>query len=244
MTMVMTERPVAGMPRSRPIAVAAPASASSRPSSATTTSGVVADAHPGVRWRLADALRGTEFDVVAECADGTELRDALEFDAPAVCLVDIDLPGGGLDLVRSLRRSHPSTAIVVLAAVGSDEACFAALLAGAVGYLVKSGSTDRLPETVRGALRGEPALSRTIVARLVEEFRERGGRWQALGAKVDGLTDRQRQILDLTADGLSTRQIAERLGLAAVTVRAHTAVLLKKLDLPDRRAIVELGSSA
>jgi DNA-binding NarL/FixJ family response regulator len=252
MAIVMAARPVRSLHSGRPVAVAGSASTSPSSAAAGTTKTVATVAaaavatavvaHPDVAVRSTVALRlaGTEFSLVDGVGNAEDLVQVVDVLEPQLLLVGIELAGPRLELLWTLGRLHPRTAVVVVTTTPSDDECFDVLRAGAAGYLATDALGDRLPETLRAALRGEPALSRTIVARLVTEFRERGGRWQALGPRTASLTPRQWQILELLATDRPTREIAEQVGLAPVTVRAHVAAILKKLDLPHRQAIVGL----
>jgi DNA-binding NarL/FixJ family response regulator len=256
MAIVMAARVDRSLHSRRPVAVAGPAPKSPSPAAAGTAAtpvaavaaaavatAVVADPALGVRSEIAERLRETEFAVMGEVVDAEDVLRAVSDLEPDLLLLSVALAGPRLDLLWTLRRLHPRTAVVVLTPTPTDDECFDVLRAGAAGYLGTAiGATDRLADTLRAALQGQPVLSRAVVARLVAEFRERGGRWQALGPRTVSLTGRQWQILELLANDRPTREIAEQLGLAPVTVRAHTAAILKKLDLPHRQAVVELAA--
>jgi DNA-binding NarL/FixJ family response regulator len=127
--------------------------------------------------------------------------------------------------------------------VSRDDAdLFDALRAGACGYLLKDVDRAELPDALRGALAGEAPLPANLVARLIEEFRERGRRKRLLLKQNPGvqLRNREWEVLELLRDGLSTAEIAQRLFIAEVTVRTHVSSILKKLRVPDRQAAVQL----
>src|SRR4029453_19150290 len=136
----------------------------------------------------------------------------------------------------------PETAIVMLTVSRDDADLFDALRAGAAGYLLKDIDRRQLPADLRGVLAGEAPLPRALVTKLIEEFRERGRRRKVLLAERPGVQLRQREweILELLAEGLSTAEIASRLFIAEVTVRTHVSSILKKLRVPTREAAVEL----
>jgi DNA-binding NarL/FixJ family response regulator len=131
---------------------------------------------------------------------------------------------------------------VMLTVIRDDTYLFAALRAGAAGYLLKETNPDRLVEALNGVLRGEPALSRPLISRLVEEVRLRENRdlrRRALESQAGAaLTDREWDVLRLLGEERTTAEIAEVLGVAPVTIRSHVATILGKLRVPDREAAV------
>ena len=161
---------------------------------------------------------------------------------PDVALLDIHMPGNGISAAHRISHEVPGTAIVMLTVSQNDEDLFAALRAGAAGYLLKDTDPDRLPIALNGVLNGEAALPRTLVARLMDQFRgDLGRRPRTFGS--DGrtrLTSREHEILEMLRQGLSTKEIGERLFVSPVTVRTHVSSLLKKLKVPDRASAVRL----
>lgn len=151
------------------------------------------------------------------------------------------MPGNGIVAAAEITSQLPDTSVVMLTVSRDDDDLFAALRAGAAGYLLKDTDPDRLPMALLGVLQGEGALPRTLVARLVEEFRERGKRRLTLGGKSNvELTPKEWEVLEALRDGLSTEEIAERLYVSPVTVRTHVSAILKKLKVPDRAAAIRL----
>ena len=139
----------------------------------------------------------------------------------------------------------PETTIIILTASPSDEDRFEAFVAGASGYLLKDTSAERLPAALRSVLAGEVALPRAVEKRLIEEFRTlrdlKSSRFhlpRRTGPRA-GLTDREGEVLDLIAEGLSTPVVARRLGISDVTVRRHISSAVHKLGATDRRTAVE-----
>ena len=202
---------------------------------------VVADDHAAARAGVRAALETGPFEVVGEAHDApTAVAAALEH-RPDVCLFDIHMPGGGVAAAGQVAASLPGTAIVMLTVSRNDDDFFDALRAGAHGYLLKDMDPVRLPAALHGVLAGEAALPRALAARLVDRFRgHEVHRVPIVGSRCAMLTSREWEILDLLRDGLSTRQIAERLFLAQATVRSHVASILRKLKVPDRKAAVRL----
>jgi two-component system, NarL family, nitrate/nitrite response regulator NarL len=195
---------------------------------------LIADGSPSERSGVRRALEDAGCAVCAEAADGPEAVDAAARDRPDLCLVDTELPGGGISTVAAILGSGAKTAVVMFARSPSERDLFAALEVGACGYLTKSTDPERLAIALRRVSEGEAPLPRTLVARLIEEFQERHRRRQTL----DNLTERETEVLDLLGQGLDTADIAARLFVARVTVRTHIASILKKLGVPDREAAV------
>lgn len=159
---------------------------------------------------------------------------------PDVALLDIRMPGNGIAAAAEISSQLPATAVVMLTVSQNDDDLFAALRAGAVGYLLKDTDPERLPMALLGVLRGEGALPRTLVARLVEEFRGRGKRRLTLsGERKVELTPREWEVLEGLRDGRSTEELAGQLFVSQVTVRTHVSAILKKLKVPDRAAAIE-----
>ena len=178
----------------------------------------------------------------AEVASAADSVAAAERERPDVCLLDVHMPGNGIAAAAQIAARLPETAIVMLTVSDSDEDLFAALRAGAEGYLLKDMDPARLALALEGVLLGEAALPRPLVARVLDEFRARRRRRRLLlpGGRGSTLTDREWETLELLAAGLSTAQVAERLLVAPVTVRRHAASIAKKLDVSDRRSLLQL----
>jgi two-component system nitrate/nitrite response regulator NarL len=203
---------------------------------------VIADHNPATRFGIRLALERAGFLVVAEAGTGEDaVALAAAFD-PDVCLVDVDIPGGGIAAARTIGARAPGAAVVMLSAAANDDDLLAAIRAGASGYLLKTMDAERLPVAVRGVLAGEAAIPRALGRRLLEEIRHHGN--TAASPYVRGrqirLTPRESQVVQLMRDDMSTHEIASRLGISDVTVRRHVSAALRKLDAPDRQAAVRL----
>jgi DNA-binding NarL/FixJ family response regulator len=203
---------------------------------------VLADDHEPIRSGVRETLEEAGFEVCAEAGDAAEAIDAALRERPDVCLLDVHMPGSGIRAAGEIAAALPETAVVMLTVSRNDEDLFDALRAGAAGYLLKDIDPDRLAHALRGVLAGEAALPRTLVARVIDQFRTSGkGRRIALaGERGAELTSREWQVLELLGEGLTTKQIADRLFVSPVTVRRHVSATLAKLAVPDRAAAVEL----
>ena len=202
---------------------------------------LVADDHPPTRAGVRDALEGHGFVVCAEASDSPSAVTAAVREQPDICLLDIRMPGDGIEAARAIQHQVPSAAIVMLTVSRSESDVFGALQAGALGYLPKDIDPARLPHALRGVLNGEAALPRPLVAMLIAEFRDRRRKYVRLrqGRGVE-LTHREWEVLELLQHGHSTREIATRLFIAPVTVRTHVAAIMKKFGAPDRKSILRL----
>ncbi len=198
---------------------------------------VIADDHEITRLGVRMALSSSGFDVVAEAADCEGAVRAVLAERPDVCLLDIYMPGSGLQAARTISSAAPATAIVMLTASDSSADVLAALRAGAVGYLPKDTRPDRLAAALCGVLKGEAALPRALVGHVLMEFRGmEGGSEELLRVGEVELTPRESEILRLLRDGRTTLEIGELLGLSPITVRRHISGGVAKLGVADREA--------
>jgi DNA-binding NarL/FixJ family response regulator len=207
---------------------------------------VIADDHAPTRSGVRTALEHGGFEVVGEARDATAVVEIARRERPDVCLLDIHMPGNGISAAKEISARVPETAVVVLTVSRDDDDVFDALRAGVSGYLLKDMDATRLPLALKGVLKGEAALPRTIVARLVDEFRERGRkrRVPVLAERGALLTSREWEVLELMRTGLSTAQMSHRLFISQATVRSHVASILRKLRAPDRETAVRLLDDA
>jgi len=206
---------------------------------------VVADGDAAFRARIRRALEAEGFVVVGEAADATSTAPVTAQARPDVCLVDVALPGNGLNAVAAIARQSPGTTIVALSDSPDSAELLEALERGASGYLEKRRALDELGKTLRATRLGEPALSRSLLPALMEQVRSRPR--QRRIAMPEGpveLTPREWEISTLLRSGFTTREIAVRLGLSPVTVRRHVSSILKKLGAPDRQAAVRVLTSS
>jgi DNA-binding NarL/FixJ family response regulator len=178
-----------------------------------------------------------EVEVVGEAADGAEALDRVADLAPDVVLMDLHMPVlDGIGATRRLRVERPGVQVLALTTFDDDEDVFAALRAGAVGYLLKDVPSDRLVEGILAAARGESVLQPSVAAKVVARFAQlpaddAARRPQPL---VVPLSDRELDVLGLLAEGSSNREIAATLYLAEGTVKNHVTNVLAKLGARDR----------
>jgi DNA-binding NarL/FixJ family response regulator len=206
---------------------------------------VLADRHAPIRAGVRLALESTGFTILAEVADAGAAIAEAERHKPELVLLDLYLPGDGLAATRLIHERVPETTIVILTTSPSDEDRFAALVAGASGYLLKDTSARQLPIELRGILAGDAGLPRTLEKRLIDEFRAlkasnstRFRRPQPTGPRAD-LTSREWEVLEFIAEGLPTPAVAQQLGIAEVTVRRHISSAVHKLGATDRSSAVQ-----
>jgi DNA-binding NarL/FixJ family response regulator len=161
---------------------------------------------------------------------------------PDAVLMDIHMPGSGIAATEKITSRLPETAVIMLTVSRNDVDLFDALRAGARGYLLKDINPDRLPAAILGVLAGEAAMPRTLVAHLIEEFRERGRRKRLFLSrrKPIDLTSREWEVLELMRQGLTTATIAARLFITEATVRTHVASILRKLEATNRKDALSL----
>ncbi len=203
---------------------------------------VLADDHVTMRAGVRETLEEAGFEVCGEAGDAPEAIELALRERPDLCVLDVHMPGSGIHAARQIAAALPETAVVMLTVSRNDEDLFDALQAGAGGYLLKDTDPDRLAHALRGVLAGEAALPRVLVARVLDQFRAggRGKRLALAGQRGTELTSREWQVLELLRDGLTTKEIAERLFVSPVTVRRHVSSTLAKLDVADRAAAVDL----
>ena len=192
---------------------------------------LIADDHAVVRQGLRTFLDlQADIDVVGEASDGVEAVAAAAEHAPDVILLDLVMPElDGIGALRRLREVAPAARVIVLTSFGEDERLFAALRAGATGYLLKDVEPAELVRGIRTAHAGQSPLSPAVAARVVEELASGGG-----AGRADELTPRELEVLCLIARGRSNKRIALELGVAEKTVKTHVSHVLAKLGLSDR----------
>jgi DNA-binding NarL/FixJ family response regulator len=202
---------------------------------------VVADDHVPTRDDIRLALeQDTSFTVCAEAGDASAAIEAVLQERPEVCLLDIDMPGGGIAAAWEISSRLPETKVVMLTISREDRDLFAALRAGASGYLLKDMDPAELPSALTRIVEGGAVLAPSLVRRVITEFRDRSARRRTASAEgaAAQLTSREWQVLELLRHGLSTSEIARRLVVSPITVRTHVNSILRKLRAADREELV------
>jgi RNA polymerase sigma factor (sigma-70 family) len=197
---------------------------------------VVADDQALVRTGFRMILTADGIDVVAEATTGTEAIDAVRRTRPDVVLMDIRMPGlDGLEATRRILASEgDGPRVLMLTTFDLDQYVYAALSAGASGFLLKDVAPEQLTAAVRLVRSGDALLAPSITRRLVERFARRGEETAAVHRDLAALTPREREVLQLLARGLSNAELAAELQLSEATVKTHVARILGKLQLRDR----------
>jgi DNA-binding NarL/FixJ family response regulator len=205
---------------------------------------VIADDHPMFRYGLRAVLATTdEVTVVGEAGDGQELLAVVDHERPDVVLTDLTMPG--LDGVLATRRildQFPGTGVLILTMHEDDEAVFAALRAGARGYLLKGADRAEIVRAVLAVASGQAVYGAKVTQRIVGFFTQAGT--QHAARAFPDLTPREREILALVAAGHGNHEIARRLVLSEKTVRNHLAAVLLKLGVPNRASAVAKARDA
>jgi DNA-binding NarL/FixJ family response regulator len=205
---------------------------------------VVADDQALMRAGLISMLSTqSDIEVVGEASDGAEAVRVVGEADPDVVLMDVRMPGvDGIEATRRL-ASHRA-AVVMLTTFDLDEHVYAAMRAGAAGFLLKDAPPEALIAAVRAAARGDALLGPTVTRRLIEEFVRRPAPGTNRPDALNHLTEREAEVLVLVARGLSNAEIAERLYLSQATVKTHVSRILTKLRLRDRAQAVVVAYEA
>jgi two-component system, NarL family, response regulator DevR len=190
------------------------------------------DDHEVVRRGLKDLLESDgDIEVVGESGSAAEATRRIPALRPDVAVLDARLPdGSGIDVCREIRSREPRTSALILTSYDDDEALFAAIMAGASGYVLKQISSGDLVTAVRRVAAGQSMLDPAVTARVLHRLRQGSDR----DPLTQHLTPKEEQVLGLVAEGLTNRQIAERLGVAEKTVKNYVSTLLAKLGVESR----------
>ena len=192
----------------------------------------VLDDHELVRRGLRDLLEAEgDLVVVGEAATAAEAVGRIHALDPDVAVLDVRLPdGNGVEVCRELRSLHPRTACLMLTSFADDEALFQAIMAGAAGFVLKQVKGNDLVDAVRRVSSGQSLLDPAVTARVLERLR----RGPDQDERLARLTDQERRILELMAEGLTNRGIGERLHLAEKTVKNYVTNVLSKMGMTRR----------
>lgn len=199
---------------------------------------LLVDDQPLLRMGFRLILEGEDdIAVVGEASNGIEALAAVDRLLPDVVLMDVRMPGGdGITATAQLRALEQPPQVLVLTTFDLDDYVFAALEAGAGGFLLKDTDPDRLFHAIRAVAAGEGMLAPSVTKRLIDRTRERAAaaRAKAAVARLDRLTARESEVLDAVAQGMSNDGIARRLFLSEGTVKTHVSRILAKLELENR----------
>lgn len=200
---------------------------------------LIADDHPAYRRGLELMLADTgDIQIVGEAATGDGAVELAADVAPDVILMDLRMPSlDGIEATRRLRRAGSMAAVVVLTMFEDDDSVFAAMRAGARGYLLKGAEQDEIVRAIRAAAAGEAIFGPQIAQRVIAHFATGGG---STSAAFPALTDREREVLEMVAAGKGNATIAHELMISLKTVRNHVSNIFTKLRVSDRsQAIVK-----
>lgn len=204
---------------------------------------LLADDHAAAKVGMRRAIEPHGIRVVAEPRNTAEALALAHQHQPDVCVIAVGLPGNGIEAVRMIKQAVPQTKLVVTTVAARDEEMFAALRAGADGYLLMTMSPGRLGYALRGVARGEAALPRQMTAKLILEFRDRGTRRRlhvpATGAEIE-LTAREFEVLERLRRRQRTAEIAAELSISEVTVRRHVSSIMQKLGTHSRQSALQM----
>jgi NarL family two-component system response regulator LiaR len=193
---------------------------------------LIADDHPVVRKGMRAMLETEpDLEVVGEAKNGAEAVEQYAQTAPDVVLMDLVMPGvDGIEAIQQIRAANPRARIMVLTSFTSDEKVFAAIRAGAAGYMLKDSDPDDLLRAIHQVYRGEsslhPAIAHKVLAELAHPTESK--------PQVETLTEREKEVLSYIAQGLNNNQIAEKLVVSRATVHSHVNRILTKLQLDSR----------
>jgi two-component system response regulator NreC len=200
---------------------------------------LVVDDHEVVREGIRMVLdTDPELEVVGVASSGEEAIEKVRELKPGVVVMDIGMPGlSGFEATRRIRQSNPDVQILALTVHDSEAYVFQMLQAGATGYVVKRAPAEEVITAVKRAFRGESVLHPSVAKLLIRDYLSRVERGEE--ASYDTLSDREREILKLIAEGKTNKEIAELLFLSVKTVQAHRANLMRKLGMHDRTELVK-----
>ena len=198
------------------------------------------DDHEVVRRGLRDLLEGEgDIEIVGESGSAVDAGHRIPAIRPDVAVLDARLPdGGGIDVCREIRSVDPAIQALILTSFEDDEALFAAIMAGAAGYVLKQIKGTDLVDAVRRVAAGQSLLDPAVTARVLDRIR----RGPEQPDELKGLTEQERRILALVAEGLTNREIAQRMFLSEKTIKNYVSSLLAKLGLERRTQAAVLAA--
>src|SRR6478735_2484736 len=195
--------------------------------------GLLADDHEMVRQGLRILLEREGFQVVGEASDGRQAMKLCETHSPEVAILDLAMPLlNGVDAAREIIKTNPRTKVVLLTMHTEDHLILESLRAGVTGYVLKTKASGELVQALRAVCRGEMFLTQTISRTIVQAF------LQNTPVPGNPISDRERQVLQLVAEGKTTKEIASLLGISVKTAESHRTNLMEKLDIHDTAGLV------
>jgi two-component system, NarL family, response regulator DevR len=200
------------------------------------------DDHEVVRRGIAELLGAVPgFEIVGEAGTIQETLPRVLASRPDVAVLDARLPdGSGIDVCRDIRSALPSTYCLILTSYDDQDAVLASVLAGASGYVLKEVRTSGLVDAIRQVALGRSLIDPALIAKVMDRVRE----GSPTNSRLAGLSDREREVLDHVADGLTNRQIGEAMFLAEKTVKNYVSSLLSKLGMERRTQAAVFGAEA
>jgi DNA-binding NarL/FixJ family response regulator len=207
---------------------------------------VLIDDHPAMRAAFRMILEASGFDVIGEAGDGDAAIALVTAEQPDVALMDVRMPGrDGISATEEIVAGAARTAVLVLTTFDDDEILFGALGAGAAGFLVKNAAPEEIVDAVRRVAAGDAVLDRSVARRVFARFAPTSGvqpSTQGWG-EIERLTERERDVLWLMAQGMTNQEVADRLGVGEATTKTHVSRALLKLGVRDRVQAVIVAHS-
>ncbi len=200
----------------------------------TKTRIVLADDHELVRYAMRTVIEAEEdLEVVGEASNGEEAIVACEQLLPDVLVLDLRMPGmGGVEVARNVRERHKSVNVLVLTSFDEDEELFGVLAAGACGYLLKDSRPERIVHAIRAVAEGQAVFDSAVAGRIIKGPTQNGDDLS------DPLSEREMEVLQLMAKGMSNKEIGRALWISETTVKTHVSHILRKLGQSDRTQAV------
>lgn len=197
---------------------------------------LLVDDHALFRKGIASLLKDiNELEIIGEAGNGREALEKARILNPDIIIMDVEMPElNGVEAVKQIKKELPHCKVVMLTIADDDDNLFNSIKNGAQGYLLKSMDPDDLIEEVKGLLRGEPALSKSIASKILKEFASICNKHQDINFQKYHLTEREVEVLSLVAHGITNKEIAISLAITENTVKNHLCNIMEKLHLQNR----------
>jgi len=200
---------------------------------------IVADDHSLFRDGITSLLEAAGYEVIKQVGDGDKALEAVRERLPDLVLLDVNMPEkNGLETLVEIKKEFPNLLVVMLTVSDDDQDLFKAIQAGADGYLLKDLNSDEFLSMLQGLERGEAALNRKMVTKVMNGFQKLASQ---NSSSPEGLTEREIEVLHLMVDGLGNKKIAEKLFISENTVKYHIRNILQKLGVQNRTEAVGLA---